>query len=104
MELLAGVMHTWRPACALVLRKMFFSAAAKTGALIRNSSPGGCDDTADYRNGLVFCQTGKSEARVELGCRRYQLCIVPSSLRLLGRYARRYGELEAGCASCPRPG
>src|SRR5260370_40908738 len=37
MELFAGVMQTWRPVCALVLRKIFFPAAA-TGALIRNSS------------------------------------------------------------------
>src|SRR5467141_1322112 len=37
MELLAGVMQTRRPACALVLRKIFFSVAAKTGAFIKDS-------------------------------------------------------------------
>src|SRR6266849_5331750 len=72
MELFAGVMQTWRPVCALVLLKIFFSAAA-TGALIRNSSPGNCNGTADYRNGLVFCQTGKSEAIVQLDWRRPSL-------------------------------
>src|SRR4029077_14597097 len=33
----AGVRQTRRPACALVLRKIFFSVAAKTGAFIKDS-------------------------------------------------------------------
>src|SRR6266404_2668760 len=37
MELFAGVIQTRRPACALVLRKIFFSVAAKTGAFIKDS-------------------------------------------------------------------
>ena len=88
----------------------------------------------DYRNGVEFCQTGKTEAYgEELGkknaprCARgwvalkrspyniapprrtencYQLCMVPSSLRLTGKYARLYGYVEASCSSIstPRPG
>ena len=75
----------------------------------------------DYRNGVEFCQTGKSEAYGEDLCKKnapryargwvapfeaqdklkrspttsrryniagYQLCMVPSSLRLTGKYAR----------------
>jgi hypothetical protein len=63
MELFLGVMQTRRPVCALVLRTMFFSVAVETGALINNSPWGMANDNADYRNGLVFCQTGKLKAR-----------------------------------------
>src|SRR6266404_2923590 len=37
MELFFGLMQTRRPVWALVLRKMFFSVAVETGALMSNS-------------------------------------------------------------------
>src|SRR5260370_36307307 len=70
MELWAGVIQTRRPACALVLRKMFFSVAGKTGALIKDSFG---FSSLTIETSRRSCQTGKSEdapfeAQDELKC------------------------------------
>src|SRR6266566_10104102 len=83
---------------------------------------------ANYKNRFPACQTVKSELEIQRDSTNrkapslvvsgiapsnssmrtlpYQLCMVPSTLRLIGRYARRYGYLEARVSSMstPRPG
>src|SRR6266852_6910248 len=83
---------------------------------------------ANYKNRFPACQTVKNELEIQrdLTNRKapslvvsgiapsnssmrslpYQLCMVPSTLRLIGRYARRYGYFAARASSMstPRPG
>src|ERR1700682_2545173 len=89
MELFAGVMQTRRPACALVLRKTFFSVAAKTVELIKYSF---AFSSQTIETGWCSVKPENLKQRLSQTA-TYQLCMVPSSLRLIGKYARRYAAL-----------